>query len=790
MKYTLLTGLKTRRPGLIRSSILSIAIFLLSMTCFAQVISVKQDSTGDFTSIQPAIDFSQNGDTVLVYPGTYFENLNFHGKSITLGSLNLTTNDPSYIHQTVIDGNFSESCLKVISGETVEITGFKITHGSGDTEFFERGDGAGIFTYNSTVSVINCLITENDAWGYGGGINNAVGLLYLSGTTICHNHAKHWGGGLFADCVGSNIIFDSISRCNIYLNFAGNGCDIFNPDTSLRIILDTFTVLNPDRYHIQTTNGLVPDTMFSFDALHSKIDTAASDLYVNPSGNDENDGLSADQPLKTLAFALTKIVTSPEQNRKIFLSDGVYSKNTNGEKFPINIRSYIDIIGEGESSTIFDADSTTYFFQGNEMINRFLIKNIQWVNGNGEGDWEFASGAFLVRSNNGSFENLYASNGTAVFSGCMYLSACNNIFMKNFVADSHTGGFGTIRMGNAQNSSFPYTKDTITFINCRIENSMPSPEGVTGGNGTAIRIGGPEPRKDTAITVYMIGCEIIDNTAISTPPLYAVSGIAMFGGGCVLNLVNSTIGNNNPANGGNGCAIGFGMNTHLNIYNSIIYGNWPPQITEGGYDPSDTSTLNIYHSLIQGGENGILVFSPWHQIYYDPTNINTDPFWDTASLYPYSLSAGSPCIDAGTLNLPPGIELPEYDIAGNPRIWGESVDMGAYEYGPWVRVPEASPVGSRQSSVVSHLNISPNPFEYGTYIRYELQEKGRLNISVYSLSGRKVKTLIHSSGLPGETGKFYWDGHDAQGNALPAGTYIIRMTVEDRLVEAVKVVRG
>jgi hypothetical protein len=220
---------------------------------------------------------------------------------------------------------------------------------------------------------------------------------------------------------------------------------------------------------------------------------------------------------------------------------------------------------------------------------------------------------------------------------------------------------------------------------------------VSGGNGTAIRIDGPENLKDTAITVYMVGCEIVDNTAISTPPLYAVSGIAMHGGGCVLNLINSTMGGNHPINGGNGCAIGLGLNTHLNIYNSILYNNWPPQITAGSYYTTDTCTLSIYHSLIEGGEQGILLFSPWNQLYYDPTNLDTDPLWDTASMYPYSLSEGSPCINAGTLILPPGVELPEYDIAGNPRVWGASVDMGAYEYGPWVGVP---PVGSRQSAVI------------------------------------------------------------------------------------------
>jgi len=46
--------------------------------------------------------------------------------------------------------------------------------------------------------------------------------------------------------------------------------------------------------------------------------------------------------------------------------------------------------------------------------------------------------------------------------------------------------------------------------------------------------------------------------------------------------------------------------------------------------------------------------------------------------HPYQIADGSPCIDAGTLaNLPDFIQLPETDLAGNPRIVGDSIDMGA-----------------------------------------------------------------------------------------------------------------
>lgn len=39
---------------------------------------------GDYTTIQGAINASSNGDTILVEPGTYFENINFREKESSL----------------------------------------------------------------------------------------------------------------------------------------------------------------------------------------------------------------------------------------------------------------------------------------------------------------------------------------------------------------------------------------------------------------------------------------------------------------------------------------------------------------------------------------------------------------------------------------------------------------------------------------------------------------------------------------------------------------------------------
>ena len=67
-----------------------------------ETIYVDDDGPADFNNIQAAIDDANDGDTVIVEKGLYFENIRFKGKNIAL--VGTDPEDPSVVASTIIDG--------------------------------------------------------------------------------------------------------------------------------------------------------------------------------------------------------------------------------------------------------------------------------------------------------------------------------------------------------------------------------------------------------------------------------------------------------------------------------------------------------------------------------------------------------------------------------------------------------------------------------------------------------------------------------------------------------------
>jgi hypothetical protein len=74
---------------------------------------------------------------------------------------------------------------------------------------------------------------------------------------------------------------------------------------------------------------------------------------------------------------------------------------------------------------------------------------------------------------------------------------------------------------------------------------------------------------------------------------------------------------------------------------------------------------------------------------------------------------------------------------------------------------------------VSH----PNPTRAATSIRYRLGRAGRVDLSIYDIGGRLVRTLA-AGRFPAGDRAVAWDGRDESGRHVTAGVYLYRLTTD------------
>jgi hypothetical protein len=190
-------------------SVSVLAACLSSPSATATIINVPNDQP----DIQAGIDASSNGDTVLVEPGTYFENIDYRGKDIVLTSRFFQRRDPQFIFSTVIDGSApyhpdTASCVRIVDGQgpTTVLQGFTLTGGQGTVWTDPHGagiyrEGGGVLTEFSSPIIQYNLIVDNVAVNTssvvsagGGGIRSGDGDPQILNNVIMSNRGRYGAG--------------------------------------------------------------------------------------------------------------------------------------------------------------------------------------------------------------------------------------------------------------------------------------------------------------------------------------------------------------------------------------------------------------------------------------------------------------------------------------------------------------------------------------------------------------------------------------------------------------------
>ncbi|SVD24326.1 uncharacterized protein METZ01_LOCUS377180, partial [marine metagenome] len=215
----------------------------------------------------------------------------------------------------------------------------------------------------------------------------------------------------------------------------------------------------------------------------------------------------------------------------------------------------------------------------------------------------------------------------------------------------------------------------------------------------------------------------------------ALSGGAIFCWSAILNLYHSTLAQNEASNiewSGGGLASHYV--SRPNIISSLFYNNIPNSI-HNGYP--QTPVLVAY-SLVQEQWAG------------SGNLTNVDPLFCDPDSGDYSLAENSPCVGTGE----DGANMGAFDIGCDAIILNISDELVPITY-------------------TLHQNY-PNPFNPVTTLRYDLPENAMINITIYDMLGREVKTLINQTQDAGYK-LVIWDATNDYGKPVSAGIYLYQI---------------
>ncbi len=747
---------------------------------------IKQDGSGNFTFIQQGIYASAYTDTVLVYPGTYYENIIYNGKNITVASLELITGNATYIDSTIIDGQRITSCVCLVNGETDTcLRGFTITNGQGEYDYPKRGGGISIWGDPDLLiqcDIINCIITGNYS-NNSGGMHIKDGNVFLSGTSVRNNYALKTGGGIGIRNY-TQITFDPVNRCSIYNNFAATGIEICTSSPyieEIEVIVDTFTVAEPDIYFAQMYHymNIYP---YTFDILNYILEPVNHDLYISPDGDDSNSGLFSTEPMKTINLAVRKIASDSLSPKTIHLAAGTYNISDNQQQFAFGCKAYVNIIGEDVNTTIIDTEMNfcPMFYAGPGYANS-TIKNITFKNGN------YNSVLLLIsRCDSISFENIVIKDciteKTAALAG---VGLSGNIHLKNVSVEN-------TQSGNYTAGAIFYECSFFKAENCNFSNNV-----LVGDSPCCAGL-----QVSSSSDVILENCTF--NSNISTTTLWPGGSTAFSNGSYNYTYENVYINNclfsNNIMNNGDNtlgasvsneylltftnCTIidnvadyTCNLNGNIIFKNNILRNDCNYEIKLADWSPSLVSNLSVSHCNIQGGQSAIYNQNGVNIVNWLEGNIDEDPLFLLSGDDPYQLTSVSPCIDTGTPDTT-GLYLPPWDLLHNERIWdGDGngvaiIDMGCYEFGALPVVGIEYPI----IEIIDEINLSnyPNPFNPETKIIFNIPEEGNVKLEIYNIKGQKVKILLDCYMSPGRS-EMIWNGKDDNGKRVSSGVYFYKL---------------
>lgn len=263
-----------------------VVLLAFSTITHAQVIHVPTDQP----SIQEGLNAASFGDTVLVAPGTYFENIVWPSVN---GIKLIAEGDTS---DTFVDGSETERVFH-IQGHIIDtmtlIEGFTITNGRG----IGTPNASGVFCDSSSVIIRECRIMENVG-------QTGVGLGLVRSSTQLHRCSIEKNYGTCPNPSGIGIfVFDSsfvsIDSCEVVNNQTYSCVDI----NGVGIYISKHSTVSISNSNISSNKGEVAFNYGEFNGI-GIFSYFSSNLYVFNSSISNNQAVGIPQTALGTALAV------------------------------------------------------------------------------------------------------------------------------------------------------------------------------------------------------------------------------------------------------------------------------------------------------------------------------------------------------------------------------------------------------------------------------------------------------------------------------------------------------
>jgi len=781
-----------------RSTITIIGVLVL-YACALAIINIPDD----YPAIQQGIDAAVPGDTILIWPGTYTEDLEINQKDLILGSRYLTTGDTSYIGNTALDGDSTYHILTLNGPHYISIYGLLFTHGYGqytgaDNEWW----GGAISLFDSTnLQIASCRFIENygdrttcvNAEGYSSVlVDNCLFTLNegVDRTTVIRT------GQCNETVVRSSQIFDNAAGGTALIvvswgtEFAINDCSI---NRNLGYYGETTTCM---LLHASASRIEVNNCNFSGNTLRRQPGLIylhhADSLFMN---NCFFDSTTCDHAGGGVTLARLVDIQGADH---AFLNNISIRNNysVDGESFGIGIRAYAD-------ETII-ADSI------------FVINNYEEFTYEDPG----RAGVSLGSEGIASFSHIYVMDNSAVRSdldefpdetGCSKYNSIlsgQNVTIDHLITSGNVNEFIQVSQGLYLSDYLPnqtyYLNDILIHDNIR---NHPDPANDEwSGMGSGINTGNLFQQKIEINNLRIFNqhstilgsavyarCDtfLLSNAHISNSgnqPIkisadhFRMENVLLHDCWNTRGEISSHIVGGTVSGSGilRNCSIvdsygDYGMGLYLSSTNTTdavyylvencIIENTCPGGDALGYWEDANINLTVRYSNIDGGWEGV-------------GNIDEDPMFTDPENGDYTFLPGSPCIDAG--NPDSAYNDPEDPNHTGWPLWPSQGtlrnDMGCYggpgaielwEYQEDVPGKPHQPV---QPATVELGQNYPNPFNPATTIEFTLPYPQDVRLTVYNILGQRVAIIAEGPQSAGT--------HQVQfnGTSLASGIYIYRLT--------------